>query len=291
MKKTSLLLIVPFVVALAGAAAPRAPLTYQIMDAGATGYDVSMINGRVQSFCIEPAAVVVSVRLQGGSADMAPVYSDDWSQHVHFLLKSGDTDTPPAPIAATLVKQDQEQVTLHPSGHDYDHTAVARFQLAPLPKGHYEVTVVVEELSRKVGPLWVVHGDETPEIVDWRLQHELEKANTWSDIKRIQLARVTNNPKNLAAWLGLAAGAEEFEDYAATKAYYERAILAAQQIGGAEMEGQVRVIQETLDLLPRYYADRDHLVIARETPGGLGTPTHIELRERQEPRPRATPNQ
>jgi len=265
--------------ALAGAPAYQKLLAVPEHDA------IVPLDGQLAPILFEPAAMNVTVELQSWTGEAQNAYPADWPQHVKFTMAAAD-GSEPRDAQAVLVQQEPEEAYVGKRAA-IDHRAVAHFRLAAIPKGKYRLTTSYHDLSHTNSAVYVVHGDETMEIRDWALQRDLEKAKTWQDVKRIQLARIANNPRNLAALLGVAAVAEEFDDYPVTKAYYERALALSHELGGASMDENIRVIQRTLDLLPRYYADRDHLIIARENLLGLGTPMSIELRERKEPRPSA----
>jgi hypothetical protein len=280
MKNALLLVASLFFVAASSSAAER---TYQTIDTSTSDPDTAMVDGHSQAFFFEPAEIVVAVRLQSGTADARPAYSDDWASHVKFVLTAEDGSEPRDP-GVTLIRVDREEIKLHPSGHNYDHWVLAQFRLNALSKGRYKVTVTYDRLSETLGGLWVVHGDEAPGIVARRLQHQLDSAKTWDERKRILLALAEKNPHNVGTWFWLASGAEEFEEYDVTKAYYEKALAVTREVGGPDMQESVRGIEKTLQLLPLYYADRDHLIIVRESLGP-GTPTRIELREREKPRP------
>ena len=151
----------------------------------------------------------------------------------------------------------------------------------PAAQGRYSVSVTYEGLSQSTPrPLRVVHGDETTEIRDWALQRQIAHATTWEESKRLLLARIENNPRNAAAWFTLAAGAEQHEDYETTKGYYEKAMAVTREIGGPDADDTVRGVERIMELLPAYFADREHLVIVREN-FGPGNPKVIELRERK----------
>lgn len=276
MKRTFL----PLTFLLAATAAFAAGPVYETMSIVQDRDAVVSIDGRPEAVLFEPGSLLITVRLQRGTGDSTLAYPGDWTRGVRFSLSR--TDGAPAALrdaGALVVHQDLEQI--HADEKLVDHWVSAQFKLRTLPKGTYRLQVIYGDLPPKtIERITVVHGDETAEIRDWALQRELEKAKSWDDVKRIQLARVANAPRNLSAWFGLAAGAEQNSSYEETRGYYERAMTVARELGGFQSAETVKGIEKTLDLLPAYFADREHLVIVRENVMGPGTPTRIELRQR-----------
>lgn len=264
----------------AATAATAGDWIYRTMDAAAPGFDSAVIDGKPEGFFFEPAAIMVTVRVEGGTRDTGNAFPSDWARNVKLVLTDEDGSNL-RDAGATLVRQDVERSRAEE--RVVRHFVLAQFKLKPLTKGRYRVIASYEDQSQTVAPLWVVHGDEAPPIVDWRFQHELEKATTWAEIKRINFARIQNNPRNLAAWLSLAANAQEFAALEETKHYYTEALRVTREIDAPEAKRTAEGIEKVLGLLPRYYGDRDHLVIAVES-AGPGFPTTIELRERRTPR-------
>jgi hypothetical protein len=263
---------------------------YESMSLWAQHDAAVFIDGRVQPIFFEGTEIAVTVQLQSWTGDSAHAYPGDWPRHVNLVLSRDDGTGARVPVAK-VVRQDPEEVHVG-ERVAIDHSVLAQFLLDPLPKGRYKLTASYGSLSRTTnGTMFVVHGDETPEIRDWALQRQLEKATTWEETKRLQLKRIENNPRNAGAWFALAAGSEQFEDYQTTKAYYEKAMSISREIGGPQADETVRGVERILELLPAYYADREHLVIVRENLGGPGTPTVVELRERKALPPRANEKQ
>ncbi len=242
------------------------------------------IDGKFEHILFEPAAVIVLVHLESGTSNASHAWPPDWVRDVHFTItdqgaiRSRD-------VRAELVRQEDEKMRIEQ--YLVQHGVSAEFRLPPLPHGRYRLTVSYDGLTQSTpGPMIVVRGDETPEIRDWTLRRQIEKAKTWDDTKRLLLARTENLPRNPEPWFELAEGAEKHEDYETTKRYYEKAMALTLQNGGDGAEETVRGVKRILELLPAYYADREHLVIVLENLGMPGAPVRIELRERKPLAPR-----
>jgi len=255
-----------------------APL-YRTMSAVPHNDATVRVDGKLEPIVFEPAALRVTVTLQSGTNSSSHAWPSDWASNVRFAVTPDGHKT--REMRAEVVRQENEQTRVDEK--IVEHFVSAEFRLAePLQHGQYILTVSYDGLTQSTpGPIRVVRGDETPEIRDWSLQRQVANANTWDEVKRLELARIEINPRNAAAWFALAAGAEQHEDYATTKGYYEKAMTLSREIGGPNSDETVRGVQRILELLPAYYADREHLVIVRENLGGSGTPTRIELRERK----------
>jgi len=242
------------------------------------------IGGSLEPIFFEPAAMLVTVRLQSGTTNTSHAWPTDWARDVRFVV-TDTTANGSRDVRAEVVRQGDEEMRVDEKL--VEHTVAAEFRLPPLSSGRYRLTVSYDGLSQSTPrPLVVVRGNETPEIRDWLLQRQIAAAKTWDETKRLLLARIDNNPRNAAAWFALGFGAEQHEDYETTKGYYEKAMALAREIGGSGAEETERGVQRILELLPAYYADREHLMIVRENLGGPGTPTRIELRERKALAPR-----
>ncbi len=184
-----------------------------------------------------------------------------------------------------MLRQEDEQIRV--DQYLVQHGISAEFRLPPLPHGRYGLTVSYDGLSQSTpGPMIVVRGDETPEIRDWTLRRQLEKTKTSEEAKRLEVARAETLPHNPSPWFDLASIAEQHEDYETTKAYYEKAIALTIENGREGADETVRRTRRILELLPAYFADREHLVIFRGNLIGPGSPI-IELRERKSLAPRA----
>jgi len=242
------------------------------------------IGGGLEPIFFEPAAMIVTVRLQSGTNTTSHAWPTEWVRDVQFVVTDTSSNSS-RDVHAEVVRQGDEEMRVDEKL--VEHTVAAEFRLPPLPSGRYRLTVSYDGLSQSTPrPLIVVRGDETPEIRDWSLQRQIAKAKTWDETKRLLSARIENNPRNAAAWFALGFGAEQHEDYETTKGYYEKAIALTREIGGVGAEETERGVKRILELLPAYYADREHLVIVRENLGGPGSPTRIELRERRSLAPR-----
>jgi hypothetical protein len=79
---------------------------------------------------------------------------------------------------------------------------------------------------------------------------------------------------------------EQFEDYRMTKAYYEKAMSVSRELGGPHAGETVRGVERILELLPAYYADREHRVIVRENLGGRARRRCRVARTKGAPAPR-----
>jgi hypothetical protein len=273
-----------FLLALFASTAFAANPVYRTMTAVPQNDATVRIGESLEPIFFEPATMIVTVRLQSGTTNMSHAWPTDWARDVRFVV----TDTTASvshDLRGEVVRQADEEVRV--DERLVEHTVAAEFRLPPLSSGRYRLTVSYDGLSQSTPrPLIVVRGDETPEIRDWSLQRQIAKATTWDDTKRLLLARIENNPRNAAAWFALGYGAEQHENYDTTKGYYEKAMALTREIGGAGAEETERGVKRILELLPAYYADREHLVIVRENLGGPGSPTRIELRERRSLAPR-----
>lgn len=254
---------------------------YRTIWMGADNDAAVWIDGKLEHVKFEPAALKVEVRLQSGTHKASHAWPVDWVRDVHFTITDANG---PHEVRAQLLRQEDELIRV--DQYLVDHYVVAEFRLPPLQHGRYGLAVSYDGLSQSTPgrPVIVVRGDETPEIRDWALQRELEKTGwkTWAEAKRLLIERTEVRPHNPAPWFELAAGAEQYEDYETTKAYYEKAIALTIENGREGAEESVRRTRRILELLPAYFADRKHLVIVRENLMGPGPPT-IELRERKPP--------
>jgi tetratricopeptide (TPR) repeat protein len=243
------------------------------------------LDGKLKPILFEPASVRVTVRLQTATGKASHAWPADWVRDVRFTI-TDEGSIRSRDVHAEVLRQQDEQVRIE--DRVVEHAAAAEFRLPPLPHGRYGLTVSYDGLSQSTpGPLIVVRGDETAEIREWSLQRQLEKAKTWEEAKRLLVARTENLPRSPAPWFALAAGAEQREDYETTKRYYEKAMALTIENGGEGAEEAVRGVKRILELLPAYYADREHLVIVLENLGMPGMPVRVELRERRPLAPRA----
>jgi hypothetical protein len=241
------------------------------------------IEGKLEPIFFEPAAMVVTVKLQSWTKSTSPAWPAGWVYDVRFVVKD-EARGESRDVRAEAVRQEDEVVRV--DEYAVLHGVMAEFRLPALPQGRYTVSVSYDRLSQSTpNPLRVVRGDETAEIRDWTLQRHLEHAKTWQESKQLELARIDNNPHNAAAWFGLAMLAEQHEDLETTNGYYQKAMSLTREIGDPDADETVRGVQRILELLPAYFADRQHLVIVREH-FGPGTPALIELRERKITEPR-----
>jgi hypothetical protein len=241
------------------------------------------IGGKLEPILFEPAAVRVTVHLESGTSKASHAWRADWVRDVHFVITDQGTIRP-REVRPELLRQEDEQIRV--DQYLVQHAVTAEFRLPPLQHGRYSLTVSYDGVSQSTPqPMIVVRGDETAEIRDWSLRRQLEKAKSWEQAKRLLFARTENLPHNPAPWFELAGGGEKHEDYETTKTYYEKAIALTIENGREGAQETVRRTRRVLELLPAYFADRQHLVIVRENLMGPGAPT-IELRERKSLAPR-----
>lgn len=241
------------------------------------------IDGKFEHILFEPASVRVTVRLQSGTSKASHAWPPDWVRDVRFTI-TDEGSIRSRDVRAEVLRQQDEQIRVE--DRIVEHAVAAEFRLPAMTHGRYGLTVSYDGLSQSTpGPLIVVRGDETAEIRDWTLRRQIEKAKTWEEQKRLLLARTVNLPRNASPWFELAGGAEKREDYETTMAYYEKAIALTIENGGPEAEETVRRTRLVLELLPAYFADREHLVIWRDNLIGPGPPI-IELRDRKTLAPR-----
>lgn len=259
-------------------AAVAADPIYRTISVAADNDATVHIDGSLKSIWFEPAVVRVEVRLESGTSKASHAWPPDWVRDVRFAI-TADGAIRSRDVRAEVVRQEGEQMRIEQ--YLVKHAVSAEFRLPPLPHGRYGLTVSYDGLSQSTPqPLIVVRGDETAEIRDWTLRRQIEKGKPWEEAKRLLLARTENLPHNPEPWFALASGAEQYEDYETTKSYYEKAIALTIENGREGAEETVRRTKRILELLPAYFANRQHLVIVRENLMGPGPPT-IELRERR----------
>jgi hypothetical protein len=252
---------------------------YERLLVGAPSSGATMeIDGSLRSVDLEPTELHVTVALAGNTrGDGRNIYPGDWARWVKILVGPDGGELRDA--RAVLLKQNLERVAQHPRTGDYEHSVEAEFRLdGVFTKGQYRVRVSYGNHAEEI-IVTVVHGDETVQLREWVLQRQLEKATTWDEIKRINFARIENNPKIIAPWAFLAGAAEEYAGFEETKGYWEH-VLAIARAGGSRFEETAEGIEQRIQLLPRYYADREHLRIVM-TPSPVGDRSVIELRERK----------
>lgn len=218
--------------------------------------------------------------------DLRMLTGRDWFDALSWSLERSDGSEVDLPVAKVLSRSARQRGPAADRAADRD-TAVpmttyrARVDFGHVPVGDYTLSAAVRGLSSTFR--FAVRTGSEPGLQDHYLRLKALRTRDYGEFRRLQLMRLRRNPTRLDALYDLIDRALVQGTLEECKAYFDRAIAAAEQrrqpisdpTVRAEADAAIGQLREVQRTLPEVFANRTGWVMARDTRDG-----HFSMRNR-----------
>jgi hypothetical protein len=206
---------------------------------------------------IAPAKALIGISAQASSESI--VFGPRWTAELQLRL----TDDHSRDWRLDLIDPGTEQIReANEIQKIPGRWTTAMFSTAPLPVGAYHFTASWRGRTIKDNFV-VMRGDETPEIEDFAIQERLATVRDADEQKRLLLRRLEINPSSIGVLSELGELAETHGTLNEAVGYYKEAIALCMKSDFPPTRERGVQLTKLIELLPAYFADREHLKIEK----------------------------